>query len=327
MDSQLTRNLASAVYIEPDMAWRKGNRLRLVSEAGAQGRTRAIFDEFKQALGLPHVSVVYQAFAAYPLFLDLHWRALRPVLLTQEFFDIAARLRADAYTRVFNYLPVPDLCAQLSDKLDDNARRQLSGVVDLLQYKNPLLVLMVAAQFQAFDTPVGQTGKPTQPAQHPVYSNPPELVPENPPPAEFRATFQEIRRTLGLPLVSYDFRAMARWPEFFKRFWQVLKQVRESPLYEGSHHLLRETAWGLAREFPLPVDVTVTQLSDAGMGDDDIASVVRITEMFVQSLSGLLLAVSIARIALEGGTGAQATPETRPTAEPARPSKDKEQAA
>lgn len=309
------------------MSWRKGNRLRLVSEADAQGRTRAIFEEAKQALGLPHVSVVYQAFAAYPVFLDLHWRALRPVLQTQEFFEVAARLRADAYTRVFNYLPVPDLCAQLGGKLDEAARRQLTTVVDLLQYKNPLLVLIVAAQFQAFDAPVGQTGRTTHPAEHPVYTDAPELVPEQSAPQQVRAVFQEIRRTLGLPLVSYDFRALAHWPEFFTAYWEAMKRMRESPLYEGSHHLLRETAWMLAREFPAPVELTVTQLAEAGMRDDDIASVVRITEMFVQSLSGLLLTISIARIALEGGTGAQAVPEPRPTIEGAPATGKKEEAA
>jgi len=45
----------------------------------------------KAALGMPYVSLLYKAYAAYPKFLDLHWQAFKPVVETQEFFDRADR--------------------------------------------------------------------------------------------------------------------------------------------------------------------------------------------------------------------------------------------
>jgi hypothetical protein len=64
---------------------------------------------------------------------------------------------------------------------------------------------------------------------------------------------------------------------------------------------VRKTAWGLVQELPYPVELTVSQLRDADIGDDDVAALVRITETFVNILSGLVLNIALAKIGLEGG--------------------------
>src|ERR671922_534395 len=74
----------------------KKGKPALVGEQEAEGSTREIFSEIKQALGVPHVNLVFQAYAAHPRFLELHWRATKPILGTQEFFQLADRLRAEA---------------------------------------------------------------------------------------------------------------------------------------------------------------------------------------------------------------------------------------
>ena len=89
--------------------WKKGNRLRLVAEDAADEATLQIFSEIRQALGIPVLRVYFPALALYPQFLQLHWKTLRPVVETGEFFACADRLRADAYTRAHNYLRIPDL--------------------------------------------------------------------------------------------------------------------------------------------------------------------------------------------------------------------------
>ena len=52
------------------MPERRG-KLKLVREREADGRTREIFAELKQLLGIPFTPVVYQAMAVYPAFLEL----------------------------------------------------------------------------------------------------------------------------------------------------------------------------------------------------------------------------------------------------------------
>jgi hypothetical protein len=285
------------------MPWKKGNRLKLVPESQARGRTLEIFEELKQALGIPEVTVVFQAYASYPTFLDLHWRALRPVVKTQQFFGLAERLRADSYTRIHSYFDIPDLCARVEEmKFSPGARDELTGVVDLWHYCEPAFLLIVAAQFQAFESTIGHKAEAIIPASHPVFTQRPIAIDEETAPPATHAIYEDMRRTLHLPAVPVAYRNFARWPDFLQVYWKELKGLLQSPVYEGCHYGARETAFALTREFPEPVDLTVTQLSEAGLTDDDIASVVRITELFVNGLSALVLNISYAKISLEGGT-------------------------
>ncbi|HEV2038015.1 MAG TPA: halocarboxylic acid dehydrogenase DehI family protein, partial [Candidatus Eremiobacteraceae bacterium] len=48
-------------------------------------RAREAFRDIKSALRVPIVNLIFQAWAAYPKFLDVTWRRLRPSVLTIEF--------------------------------------------------------------------------------------------------------------------------------------------------------------------------------------------------------------------------------------------------
>jgi len=282
------------------MPWRKGNRLKRLSEAEAQGRVKEIYGETKQVLGLPCVDFVFQAFGLYPRFLDLHWRALKPIVESQQFFDLAERLRADAYTRANSYFRLSDLCAGINQlKLAPDARQELTRVIDLCHYGRALLLLTMAAQYQAFESSVGQDGVPHAPASHPAFAEPPVLVDEQTAPLSTRRIFDELKRNLDLPFVPGEYRAFARWPDFLKLYWQALKSIAQSPVYEGCQHALRETAFTLTWEFPRPVQLTIPDLSEAGINDSDLTSIVRITELLVRSLSASVLNIAIATIGME----------------------------
>jgi len=49
------------------------------------------------------------------------------------------------------------------------------------------------------------------------------------------------------------------------------------------------------------LELSVDQLLEAGMKEEDISSVARILDLFVRNLSGMVINVAIAKIALEGG--------------------------
>src|ERR1051325_10739024 len=111
------------------MPWRKGNRLRLVSEQPADEATRAIYADIRRTLGLPALQLFYPALGVYPTFLRLHWEAVRPVAASQQLFDAASCLRADAYTRAHNYFELPDLSAHARRPIPD-AKTVLGEIVD-----------------------------------------------------------------------------------------------------------------------------------------------------------------------------------------------------
>lgn len=284
------------------MPWRKGHKLKLVPENQAQGRVSKIYREIKDNLGVPQVSDVYQALGAYPAFLDLHWTALRPITESQQFFALGERLRADAYTRIHSYFEIPDLCMHITDlAFSTGARAELTDVTELCQHGEPLMLLLIAAQFQAFESPVGGS-REREAARHPVFAERPLLIEEEAASPRVRKILDEMKRTMDLPVVPQTYRAFARWPDFLSVYWDTVRPIVQSPIYEGCHYGVRESAFGLTREFPEVVDLSLPQLADAGIDDEAIASVVRICDLFVSSMSGTVLNVALAKIGLEGGT-------------------------
>src|SRR5690349_15345825 len=178
-------------------------RLPLVREADASGRTLEIYREIKEALGVPHVNLIFQAYGAYPRFLDLMWKSLRPAVETREFFQHADRLRAEAYTRAHNYFLIPDLCSSIRDiQFSTGAQHELTDVAELFHYNNPLLLLIAALLLQAFeDGPTHRRSAETG-AEHPkIMEKPIQVAEESAPPAT-RKIYDDIKRTFGIAFVN-----------------------------------------------------------------------------------------------------------------------------
>jgi hypothetical protein len=213
-------------------------------------------------------------------------------------------LRAEAYTRMHNYFAIPDLCERMTDlSFSTGARHELTDVVELFNYSNPLMLLLATAQMQAFDKAVGRQIA-VHPALHPVFKERPVLVEEESASSPTKKIFEDIKRTLNVPVVNTDYRALARWPDFLRDYWTLLKATAQSPLYKEHCQALRASAAGLVQEFPRAFELTIAQLQDAGLSDEDVEAAVRITELFVKLLSGLVLNVAVAKIGLEGGNPA-----------------------
>jgi hypothetical protein len=278
----------------------------IIREQQVDERTRAILDEINEALGIPHVNLVFLAYAAHPRFLEMQWRVAKPLLQTQQFFSLAERLRAEAYTRMHNYFSIPDLCARMSDlSFSAGARHELTDVVELFHYNNAPLLLLMAAQMQGFDKAIAGRGESAE-AGHPVFKEKPVLVEEENAPAPTRKIYDDMKRTTGIPVVNTDYRALARWPDFLQHYWAVLKGLVQSPLYKETCQAIRISALGLAQELPQPFELTVAQLQDAGLDDAEVEAVVRITELFLKVLSAQVLNIAVAKIGLEGGSSVPA---------------------
>jgi Halocarboxylic acid dehydrogenase DehI len=154
-------------------------RLPLVCEADATGRTLEIYQEIKSALGVPHVNLIFQAYGAHPEFIDLMWKLLRPAVETRDFFVKADRLGAEAYTRMHNYFSIPDLCTHIRQiQFTTGAQHELTGVVDLFHYNNPLLLLIAALQLQAFEDGPSRPWSAETGGDHPVFMEKPIKVTE-----------------------------------------------------------------------------------------------------------------------------------------------------
>jgi len=295
------------------MRWRRGNRLKLVTEAEASGRTRKIFDEVRQSFGVPVVPSLYQAYAVVPEFLETHWEAFRPAVQARQFFMLGARLAAECYTRVHNYCVVAGVPLNAAQPYVAVAP-PVHQILDYYQYLDPLLLLVSAAQVQAFEGPIGANRSDGEAALHPEFRSAPALLTEEDASADVRRIWAERRRMVELAFIADEHRALACWPDFYAHYWLALRELMRSPLYADNQYRVTESAWMLARELPARVDTNFAGLLDAGLDDEQIASIARINEAFVQALGGLLLDVTIARIASEGGTRQQAPPQ-KPSAQ------------
>jgi hypothetical protein len=291
------------------MPWRKGNRLRLVSEADARGRTLEIYEDIRETLGLPITPTSFQAFAAVPTFLELAWETLRPLARTQQFFILADRLRADAYTRSYSYFSVRDMRHRLDELgFSRGAREEIAASIEMLNHGASIVLLLLSVLLQSFEGPVGQDSECERPAVRPVYSARPTLADEDSAPPEVQRLFEDVRKTLKIPELTVEMRALARWPDFFADYWRSLRACAESPLYEVCFRGVYETAFALTREIPIALELSTERLSQAGLNEDQIASVLRITDSFVTATVGAVLNVAFAKIALEGGNKAEAHP-------------------
>ncbi|MGB7553304.1 MAG: halocarboxylic acid dehydrogenase DehI family protein [Candidatus Korobacteraceae bacterium] len=283
------------------MRWRRGHRLKLVGEAEAPPRTREIFDEVRHKLGLPVVPILYQAYAAYPDFLEIHWQTFRPAIGSRQFFLLGARLAAESYTRIHNYFDVGSLASR---ELHSNQGPGLSlaQVLDYYQYLDPLLLLIASAQLQAFEGPVGTERLVPEPAQHPNFPVSPCLLDGAAASPTLQRVWDERRRAMELAFISDEHRAMARWPGFYDGYSRALQELMRSPLFTDCQHRINESAWGLVGEIPARIETGLTQLLDAGLSHEQTASIVYINEALCHAFSGLVLDITFARVAYEGGT-------------------------
>lgn len=282
---------------------KRQRRIPLVPESEAQGRVFDIYQEIKRALGVPTVNLLFQAFGAYPKFLELHWQAINPTLGTAEFFQFADRLRAEAYTRAHNYFAVPDFCEEVKEmQLSPGARQELTEIVELFHYNNPLLLLIVAAQMHAFDESSVPQRQSSGPAIHPVFAQKPCSVPEEHATERVKRVYEDIKRTLRLNFINTDYRALGRFPDFLEAYWEAMKPALALPIYSEHKRRLRESAFSFAAELPSAPQLSIQQMQDAGVEEEEITDIVRITEQFIDLISGLILNVCFAKIGLEGGT-------------------------
>jgi hypothetical protein len=284
------------------MPWKR-HRLNLVREEESTGRTHEILTEIRQALGLPYVSTLFQALASFPQFFDLFWKSAKPVVSTQEFFLCSERLGAEAYTRVHNYFSVPSLPAQ--NEPGPPAQNGLQQTIDFYQYSSPMLLLLAAALLQEFETP-GLPKQPSTPvASHPNFSRMQFLADEGAAPAASQKILDDIKRTLDVPFLSTCYVNLGQWPDFLKGYWESLKPMLRTALYEQHRLALRDSALAIAAELPEPLQLPVTEMEAAGVDLNDVHSVVQLTELFLDVLSGQVINMAFAKIGLEDGQSEQ----------------------
>jgi hypothetical protein len=283
--------------------WKKGQAVRLLPPTQATGRVQEIYCDVQHVFGVPHISSFFQYLGTNPRFLDSFWTAIRPVVQTEAYFSCAHRLRADAYTRVHTNFSVPSLKSELArQRFSLGACQELKDCINFFCYSVPVTLLLASFLSKAFQSPAGNPVIPRTPAPEPKPHRHLVLIDADAAPSAVQSIFADIRFTTGADVVHTVYRAFARWPDFLQSYWASVKPIAASELFQQSESAVLEAAARLVNELPGPIEFNSAALAKLGMNPTEATSLVNITTMFVHSLAAALLNVSVARIAMEGGS-------------------------
>jgi Halocarboxylic acid dehydrogenase DehI len=275
----------------------------MVSESEAQGETARIYAELKETLGIPHVSMAFRILAAFPRFFPLFWKCAQPLLQTGEFFTAADQIRIQAYNQMKSGFDVPDLGAKLVEfEFSQRAQEEIRDVVELYEYVNPVLLLVIAALEQGFEHP--ETVPPKHsilPVHHLRHPARPILVDERLAPEPTRKLYDDIKRTMGTPYLNTSYITFGRWPDFLREYWASLKPIIGTPAYEKERVGLREFALNAANDLPEAIHLPSGLLDKAGVSDEERAMALQTIHFFLHLLGKQVLNIAFAKVGLEGG--------------------------
>src|SRR5262249_49171882 len=114
--------------------------------------------------------------------------------------------------------------------------------------------------------------------------------------------YEDIKKTMGTPFLNTSYINFGRWPDFLRVYWETVKPVILTPLYEENRAGIQQSALALATELPRPLPLSPAQTEEAGVSAGDLNDVIQVTEFFLQLLSKQLLNIAFAKIGLEGGS-------------------------
>ena len=228
---------------------------------------------------------------------------MRPIVQSQAFVFCSSRLRAAAYTRVHTYFQVPNLKSEIARRqFSPAASEELKECIDLFCYSVPVSLLLASLLSEAFEGPAGDEEIARMPAPAPKNYREPVMISEDEAEPAIQAIFADIRSATGADVIHSPYQAMARWPGFLQSYWSLIKPIAVSDLFQYCQSSMREDALSMVSELPGPVEFDATELAELDMNSSEASSLIGATNMFARSLSASLLNVTVARIALEGGS-------------------------
>jgi len=263
-----------------------------VPEYLATGRLLEVYNATKQGLNVPWMGVVSMSFAHYPNFYDKLWSSLAPIASTAPFVDACAELRAVAEAQALQLRPSP-----LGEELVKRgyAPEELNDIracIEIFSAGNmPYVLMATLARLQLEGHDLGAGGPAGPRVGAPPFPDRPPLMQLHHADPSTRAIFDDVMKTLGLPLVNTDYRAFARWPSYFALAWADLKRAVEGPGYADAVLATHDTVVNLARSLPNPAALPPSALIEAAERDAPLAEVLSVVRLFQWLLPGLIVNV------------------------------------
>ncbi len=273
--------------------------IRPIPEYAATGALADTYARTKQGLGVPWMGVVAMAFADYPTFYDTLWSAMEPMVKSQVFQQSCKDLRTCAEENANAFSP-PSLLNHLAELGYNNCEiDEIRSCNEVFSAGNMPYILMASLarlllEDHNWNGPTHLTVDPASAAALPK----PTLIESHHADPTITALYQDIRSALGLPFVNTDYRAFARWPSYFARAWDDMRQVVMSDAYEGHVAFVHKKAVGIACGLPNLTGLDPVSLQKAAAQDASLEEVLAVVRLFQWLLPGLATNVAFLRAQL-----------------------------
>jgi hypothetical protein len=290
--------------------------IREVGEAEAQGKIKSIYEDIKATLRMPLVDVLFRTLAAYPWYLELAWRNLKPNVSIRYFERSADELRTTAAEFAASALESAKAARESSllAGLSDTEQAAVRQTVAMFHYSDPKLLLATGALRAGINGQLPKTRLLSMEDKRPIPTGIPANIGEiatvnvETAPPEVRSIFADMERTLAAPVITTDYRALARWPSVLQAAWSFLKPFATSPDFREGEQLLASQAREAVEALPFRMEISATAARQAGLSEAEIDEVRRLLNEFWALLPGIALTLAALDVVLEGADRARRSP-------------------
>jgi hypothetical protein len=260
------------------------------------------YADVKSVFQVPWMGVVTMAFSHYPNFFETLWDGLRPLARSKPFVDACLQLRAktESHARELE----PDLIVRRLAAIGYAPREidQIRATIEVFSHGNfPYLLTATAARrlLEGHDPGAGTEAPPFEGGHAPVVDVPFVLMEMHHADHDTRSVYDDIKRTLDLPFVNTDYRALARWPSYFALAWSDLKTAVNTPAHTAICAEVHAYVDNLMGEvLPNPGGLTADALREAAKRDGNADEILQVVSLFQWLLPGLVTNVAFLRAQL-----------------------------
>ncbi|ACC78989.1 SDR family NAD(P)-dependent oxidoreductase [Nostoc punctiforme] len=264
-------------------------KIQLIQPSQASPEIQACFNDIQDTLGIPWTPANWRAYAMYPSVMQLFWQRLKPAMQTEAFLEDAIAISEHVYRDINDWYQ-PGYQIEVEQAQQHHIRQELNAFI----FGNPqLLIQQIALSKTLAGEIVGQDGSidsrhgPNAYRHHQIQlideQSAQEISPEMP------QVYQDIKQTLGVPIVNSDYQALARWPAFFLAAWSDIKVWRERPEYQLLVQDVVQKAEEAASRLSPAVWVGEREVEDILDNPDNFEQIQQMVQMFKDILPELIV--------------------------------------
>lgn len=266
------------------------------------GRKKQLYEDTKQILQVPWMGVITMAHAHYLPYYEALWAAMAPMFECEETIAACELLRAEVEAEIVSLAPPARTTCLVELGYAPREIDAIRQMIEVFSHGNFLYTMIVTLSRLALEAGAfAPAGKGTVLArQHaPSLNVPFVLIEPHHADAPTVQVYQDVRQTLGLPFVNTDYRALARWPSYFRMAWADLRPVIATPAYDQTLERIHERFIVAALRVPNPTAATAEQLRNAAAQAAPASEVLAMVQLFQWLLPGLIANVAFFRAQLQ----------------------------